>query len=433
VCVCRPLFKKLSLESLVCAYMHMFFLLPHFTPFFITLSHVPLVAAPFLGKATTHSSFKPRGVEQGPRHGQLVLSKQPKRDDHAAAGDSKTRDHLQRATSTAEAPPSVSNKRSGTKDKDDTKEGNKGVIIVRSVIRNLTCPVCREPVQNLGTVHDDRLDEISGMELSEKFDDILYAVNDSPKGPAVYAVSTNGTVMATLTLDLPTPTDEDRFGKNGWGDWETIVLGPCRGGSRSGRCLFAGDIGQNCVRASEHCNHLRPVPPSLIQFQEPDKLGDATIAAERIPFVFPGGEQIDAEALMAYGDDLFIFSKEDNNATRLFRFPPIDTVASPLELTQIAVFHLQPGERVTGAVGKAGIGFIWRTLENVQWLDITDLANIVADSAASCILPFALYPLEPQGESIVWKVTTDGKWEFFTTSEGMDQSIHKITCMPPPS
>lgn len=337
---------------------------------------------------------------------------------------------------------------SSARDVDMSTAQDDGLITKVQDAPPVNCPVCEGPVENVVAIKDETVTEISGMVLSERFPDITYVVVDSPTIPTVYAFSIqNGTRMAIFTLNIP--DGKTTFGVNGWGDWESLATGPCKigVGKTTRKCIFIGDMGQNCARESENCDFLRDdhSPQSLIQFYEPEVISDATLDdAIRIPFKFPNNEKYDAEGLMSYGDDLFVFTKEDTDSSRLFRFPCGDLVnfsnSNPAMLTLVATFELKSGEKVTGAVGEVGNGFVLRTYTSVLWFSAAHLPScpttgnsepttMIVNIASSCQLSS---PEEKQGEAINWREdSTTNKWDFFTISEGKNSMIHKFECNRP--
>lgn len=151
--------------------------------------------------------------------------------------------------------------------------------------------------------------EPSGLAPSFTFADTYYTHNEDI--PAVIAISSTGTRRATVKLSGATALD-----------WEDIAVGACSSGS-SKSCVYVGDIGSSASNFS-----TRPgSPPSwqVYSFPEPKKLKNATVTPSRFTFVYPGGIQWDAEAMLVdpQTGQIYIFTKRSGR-TDVWKFPVVN-------------------------------------------------------------------------------------------------------------
>ena len=72
------------------------------------------------------------------------------------------------------------------------------------------------PGKILGTIADGDIDEASGCAASRIHPGILYTLNDHGGDNEVYALATNGSLIATLTIS---GSDNQ--------DWEDLAVAPC--------------------------------------------------------------------------------------------------------------------------------------------------------------------------------------------------------------
>ena len=173
-----------------------------------------------------------------------------------------------------------------------------------------------EPVASL--THP-KMEEVSGLVVSSRSPNLLWAHNDSGNEPRLFCVSTDGDVI------LPTPLKEKGFvldpaekGELFQGllvknstlkDWEAIT--------RSGQTLYISEMGNN-LNASKNLG--------FYEVEEPDPAEDVEAEASRFVQVqypdqtgFPPTDQwsYDCEAVFASGDFLYALTK-NRPAFRLF-------------------------------------------------------------------------------------------------------------------
>ncbi len=100
-------------------------------------------------------------------------------------------------------------------------------------------------------------------------------------------------------------------------DWEDISVAECRGSlaENGSSCIFVGDIGHNDDNGESYI--LR-----VIQIREPDTVADATYYEDDngttytvLNYQYPSGNTPDAEAFVAFGDSIYIFTKKTDGST----------------------------------------------------------------------------------------------------------------------
>src|SRR5687767_6962055 len=140
------------------------------------------------------------------------------------------------------------------------------------------------------------LPEASGLAVSRRVPGRLWSHNDSGK-PILFALDTRGAVTGRIAVTGAALED-----------WEAIAVAPCPAGS----CLYLADIGDNDETRSRITIYRLPEPAG----------SEASIAvADVFHGTYPDGAH-DAEAFLATPDGgLFIVTKGDGGAIRLYRFP----------------------------------------------------------------------------------------------------------------
>jgi hypothetical protein len=138
-----------------------------------------------------------------------------------------------------------------------------------------------------------RLGESSGVTPSRR-SGVYWSLNDSGDGPILYATDSAGRDLGHVTV----------LGAQNI-DWEDLSAGPCP--RTAGRCLFAGDIGDNSARRSSIFIYAvpEPAPPR----QAADTLRGATIEMA-FEFRYPDRPH-DAEGLAVLSDGRFLLVTKD--------------------------------------------------------------------------------------------------------------------------
>ena len=266
-----------------------------------------------------------------------------------------------------------------------------------------------------GLVAETRLTELSGLAGSRRYDDVLWAHNDSGGQPEVYAMREDGTALGAYPLDGATATD-----------WEDIAAGP--GPDATGDFLYVGDIGDNDAKRPSVTVYRVPEPDA-----EPAPPGATLPGVEAIELTYPGGPS-DAEALLVdpRTGDLVIVTKSLTGASRVLSAPAaslqpgapvamVDAGARPIPISPTAGEGL-PGTMVTGGdVSPDGSLVVLRTYRSVLVFERGD-----DETLAEALLGepcFGPQQEEAQGEAIAF--THDGS-AYVTASEGTNVAIVRI-------
>lgn len=157
------------------------------------------------------------------------------------------------------------------------------------------------PVQSVGTLTADALDESSGLAASTRQSGVFWTHNDSGSGPVLFAVSDTGEALGAVRVTGGSSRD-----------WESVA-------SHDGS-LYIGDIGNNANRRRDLAVHLVPEPAvdaetvavqTTVRFRYPDQTA--------FP---PAARNFDAEGLFHDGAHLYLLSKHrGDHQTTLYRFP----------------------------------------------------------------------------------------------------------------
>ncbi len=260
------------------------------------------------------------------------------------------------------------------------------------------CRAWAEPV-DAGLLPSE-LRELSGLVASRTQPGVLYAHNDSGDAARFFALDTAGQLLATFSLEGARARD-----------WEDVALGPCPAGT----CLYLGDIGDN-GRVREDYAVFRVPEPEVAT-------GSAAVAWERLPYVFPGGEKHNAEALVMHATTgrLYLLTKERTGPSAVYRFPALspDVV---VELEHVATLPVPASgdNQLTGAdLNVCGTSLLLRLYNRLVELrlpaDAEDFEAIF--SARPITVPVS--GEEEQGEAVAW--SADGR-RYFTASERLTRA-----------
>jgi hypothetical protein len=246
--------------------------------------------------------------------------------------------------------------------------------------------------EKIGTLNHLRLDEASGIAVSQRFPGRLYHVNDSGGGPYFYTTDMSGGATRPVRIE---GFDSSRS------DFEDASIGDCFSGKT---CFFVADIGDNnkkrdsvdIIVIEELQNYSRPVAPlKVVRLVYPDHPHNAEGLA-----IHPNG-------------DIYIFTKEENVD---------DMKASPAKLFRIKKDKWE----------NAGDGEIM--LEYLGELDIPKLTD--SDSALESVV--TSFDISPDGKRFLILTYTDA-FEFdidlsksglkpsAELKEGKDYRVIKLT------
>jgi hypothetical protein len=249
----------------------------------------------------------------------------------------------------------------------------------------------------VGTVRAPGLDELSGIAVGRRDPSVRWVHNDSGDGPVLYALSPDGTLLASLTVDGASATD-----------WEDIAVGP---GPVDGEpWLFLADIGDNGrIRSSV----------SVVRLVEP-VLPVRRASGQVVELVYPDGPH-DAEAFFVHpvSGDWYVLTKETSQSSVLFRAARPDAGARRLALEAVGYLDVRP-DRVTAAdLAVDGTRLAVRTYGGVRVFPVTgdDVAGALGASPCRFNVPGEL-----QGEAIAFEADSRS---LVTVSEGSTPELHR--------
>lgn len=250
------------------------------------------------------------------------------------------------------------------------------------------------------------LDEASGIAVSTAHPGILWAHNDSEGTPLLYALDTDGGLVAEI--DVSRAAEQS--------DWEDIDVAPCPAGS----CIFVADIGDNLHDREDR---------AILRFAEPDPDAADAGVVDRFPIRYPDGPR-DAEAMFVADGTLYVISKGRRGPVTLYRYPP--PLRADERITLEPVQELTDGlqqlpDLVTGASAHAdGRVVVIRTYSALQF-HAFDGDSLAAQGDTIDLIPLA----EPQGEG----VAIDGDGAVYLVSEvGPGRAptrLARLTCRLP--
>jgi hypothetical protein len=258
-------------------------------------------------------------------------------------------------------------------------------------------------IEEIGTVEETALGEVSGIGASRRNPGVLWVHNDSGGGPDVYALAEDGATLGRFTLD-----GAEAF------DWEDMALGP--------EHLYVGDIGDNASQRDEIVVYRVPEP--TVDPSAP--AGDQTLAGvESLTLTYEEGPH-DAETLLAdpVTGDLYVVSKQwDQKVSGLYRVPADAQPDTPVVMERVGDVTGTAGQMATaGDISADGSLVAVRTYNSILlWDRAPDQPLADALTTDPCEAPV---PFEIQGEAITF--TPDGT-TYLTIPEGTTPTISRLT------
>jgi len=264
-----------------------------------------------------------------------------------------------------------------------------------------------ESAQQIGTITDRRLDEVSGITASRRTDGVWWVHNDSGDLPRIFAVNSSGRLLGIYRVVGAINVD-----------WEDIASGP---GADGGPALYIADIGDNENRRDAVVVY-RVKEPDISSSGEPAQ----TESAEPFQFRYPDGAH-NAEALIVDPGSgrIYVITKTQSHSCNVYRSPWPLKLGEPMTfepMTGAAVATISQWRLVTGAAASPD----GRRVAIRTYFSAFELLRApgkgfesVFDSSPSSIS----LPLEQQGEAISY--TRDAKY-LVTTSEKLPAPIHQL-------
>jgi hypothetical protein len=256
----------------------------------------------------------------------------------------------------------------------------------------------------VGTIAGIPSAELSGLAASHTIEKLLWTHGDHGGTADIYAIgATDAAARGSLHL-----TDVTAI------DWEDIATGPCAEGS----CIYVADTGDNDLTRATVAIYVVTEPTAAI-------VGSVAVTASRHDVMYPDGAHnveavfVDPRDRKVYGIDK-VMSKH----AHAYELPLID---GSVGLAQPVIELSIPGDdpRVTAAdmtVDACEARIAIRTygaLYELRGSPSAPVATLLGGALAS--LPVAD---EPHGEAVAY--AADGA-AYFTTSEGADPALHRVT------
>ncbi|HKQ38456.1 MAG TPA: lamin tail domain-containing protein [Verrucomicrobiae bacterium] len=283
------------------------------------------------------------------------------------------------------------------------------VFILLSVLSaRAACDVCTsfEPGTNWGTVTSGNIREASGIAASARNPGVLWTHNDGPRS-RIFALSTNGALLATYNFSQPVD------------DFEDVAVG--------GGYVYMGDIGgsQSLTGTRSSIRILRaPEPPVNLEWAvNPVSIDLGQVEVFTLPY--PDGSY-DAETVWfdSVSNAVYVVTKDPSSA-RIYR---ADLQASTLEFVTSLNFPLVSGGDISADGSKIALR---REHAALLWgrCDGEPIADALARTGIA--IPVIGPPTEPNGEGIGFLRDGTG---YVTISEGQNQPIYffQATCPMPP-
>lgn len=251
---------------------------------------------------------------------------------------------------------------------------------------------------------DDRLNEVSGLVVSSKNDDLIWVHNDSGDTGRIFLINKNGATQAVYVF-----ADQVI-------DCEAIAIGTSVNGLRE---IFVGDIGDNDAK--------RPYI-SIYKFTEPtfnikNNKETALKKVEELKFKYPDGAR-DAECLMIDPIDqkIYIVSKREN-AVGVYSVPLNSKVGKVITLKkETTLFFNAPKSAkwiTDGSISLDGKSIMIKSYTNIYYWKRRGKETLTQCLKQKLIgLP---YEPEPQGEALGF--THDAK-HYYSISEGKYAEIN---------
>jgi hypothetical protein len=257
-------------------------------------------------------------------------------------------------------------------------------------------------MEEIGTVEESALGEVSGIGASRRNPGVVWAHNDSGAGPDVYALAEDGATIGRYTLE-----GAEAF------DWEDMALGA--------EHLYIGDIGDNAAQRDEIVVY-RVAEPTV----DPSTSGaeETLPGVETLTLTYEDGPH-DAETLLAdpTTGDLYVVSKQwDGEVSGLYRVPADAAPGTPVVMERLGDVTGTAGQMATaGDISADGSLVAVRTYSKILlWDRAPDEPLADALAAEPCEAPV---PFEIQGEALSF--TPDGHG-YLTIPEGTTPVISRL-------
>ncbi|RIV23917.1 hypothetical protein DYU11_13210 [Fibrisoma montanum] len=258
--------------------------------------------------------------------------------------------------------------------------------------------------QQLGTVKDGSLNEISGLAMSRTNSGYMWVHEDSGNANRVYLIDTQGRTV--LTLNMP---DANR-------DWEDIAVG--RGPQPNTWYVYVADVGNNSLNTSV-VNVYRFVEPSIAGRSLPTTINLSNSAVEKLDFAYADGRHNCETLMVDTNGDLYFITKEDFGENKVsnpvkggvYRAAAGYRESGTNTLTRLSSLNILTA--TGGDISNNGQEVLIKNYNTVYYWKKSSSSQTIAQllTTAPRTLP---YTAEPGGEAIGWKVDGAG---YYTVSE----------------
>ena len=186
--------------------------------------------------------------------------------------------------------------------------------------------------QQIGTITSKSLEEVSGMSASRYAPDVFWVNNDSGDKARLYAIQSNGKLLATVDIEGATNID-----------WEDISSGPGKDGKPA---LYISDAGDNNRNRDNYV---------LYRVPEPSTINDQKISkdlVEAFPFAYPDGHH-DCEAIFVdpVNGQIFLITKTYKEDCGVYTFPLPLRTGEKVILEKVGGQHIKSIERLRAVTG----------------------------------------------------------------------------------
>lgn len=165
-------------------------------------------------------------------------------------------------------------------------------------------PCDKYSIEHIGNIKEPLLEETSGIEVSRKYKNLIWAHNDSGDEARFFAFSEKGESRGEFKLSGAKHKD-----------WEDMALAKCPTFSKSSKedCLYFGDIGDNPFERKKLTIYIvkEPAPLKAGQIKKVNVYHQYQIKLDTPARNF--------ETLLVDGDDLILFSKSDAREKKKFK------------------------------------------------------------------------------------------------------------------
>ena len=289
-----------------------------------------------------------------------------------------------------------------------------GVALALAISGSLPAAEDYAAPERVGSIRDDRLEEVSGIVPVTGKPGCFWVHNDSGDKARIFAIRETGRILARVKV----PGAEAK-------DWEDIADGPAPG--RTGTHLYIADVGNNKLSRKELAVYRIPQPEFELPPEGKEPIEMESEKAQAIRFRYPD-KPFDCEAIFVHPSTarLYLITKS------LFKARVFSCDAAPAERPHVLVEEavVEPRFLVTAAdLSADGRRLLVRTYLGVEEYRLPEGKPFAAIfSAPRRDLPRARW--EIQGEAICHDHEDR---DYLTVNEGKPLLIHRARRLEPPA